>query len=77
MSVKENKSNCQGFRKASPIERLGVGMGCPGGGGVTVLGGVQKIFKCYSEEYDFVGNVGGRHTIGLDDLGDLFQSWWF
>lgn len=50
-------------------------MGCPGGGGVTDLGGVQEIFKCYSEEYDFVGNVGGRHTIGLDDLGDLFQSW--
>ena len=35
-----------------------------GGGGVTDPGGVQEMFRC-----------GTRWTVGLDNLGSLFQPW--
>jgi len=46
-----------------------------GGGGVTVPGGVQEVFRCCTEGRGLVGNTGNRWTVGLDDFGVLFQSW--
>lgn len=36
---------------------------------------VQEIFKHCTEGRALVGNVGDRHTVGLDDLGGIFQPW--
>jgi len=33
--------------------------------------------RCCTEGHGLVGNIGDRWTVGLDDLGDLFQPWWF
>ena len=52
-------------------------MGCRGGGGVTVPGGVQEMFICCTEGHGLVRTIGDRWTAGLDDLGDLFRPWWF
>ena len=41
---------------------------------VTVPGGVQETCRCDNQEH---GLVGGKWTVGLDDLRDLFQPWWF
>ena len=46
-----------------------------GGGGVTVPGGVQEMFKCCTEGHGLVGNIGDRWTVGLGDLRGLFQLW--
>jgi len=46
-----------------------------GGGGVTIPAGVQKMFRCCIEGHDFLGNIDGRWTVELDDLGGLFQLW--
>ena len=46
-----------------------------GGGGVTVPGGVQEVFRCCAEGHGLVGNTGDRWTVGLDDLFRLFQPW--
>ena len=46
-----------------------------GGGGVTDPGGAQEMFRCCTEGHGLVGNIGGRWTVGLDDLGGLFQPW--
>ena len=34
-----------------------------------------EVFKKHL--HILVGNAGHRQTVGLDDLGGLFQSWWF
>ena len=44
-----------------------------GGDGVTVPVGVQETWRCGSEGHGLVGNVGGRWTVGLDDLRGLFK----
>ena len=47
--------------------------GCPGSGGVTVPGGVQELWRCGTEgrgQWVWWGWAG----VGLEDLGDLFQS---
>lgn len=46
-----------------------------GGGGVTNLGGVQEIFRCYTEGHGLVGNIYDRWTDGLDDLRGLLQPY--
>ena len=47
-----------------------------GGGGLTVLGGVQETFRCCSNRHDLVGgSIGGRWTARLDDPGSLFKPW--
>ena len=46
-----------------------------GGGGVINPGGVQGTFRCCTNGGGLVGNIGGRWTVGLDDLGGLFQPW--
>jgi len=33
-----------------------------GGGRVTVPGGVQETFECYTEVRSLVGNIGGQWT---------------
>ena len=40
-------------------------------------GDVQETFRCCTEGCGLVGNIGGRWTVGVDDLGGLFQPWWF
>ena len=46
-----------------------------GGGGVTISGGDQEIFRCCIEGHGLMGNIGDRWTVGLDDLRGLFQPW--
>ena len=46
-----------------------------GGGEVTIPGGVQETFRYCTEGHGLVGNSAGRWTVGLDDLGGLFQPW--
>jgi len=46
-----------------------------GGGGVTDPGGVQEILRFCTEGHYLVGSVGDSWTVGLDDLGGLFQPW--
>ena len=46
-----------------------------GGGGVTNPGSAQEMFRCCTEGFGLVGNIGERWTVGLDDLGGLFQPW--
>ena len=48
-----------------------------GGGGVTSPGGVPGALRCCTEGHCLVGNSSGRWMVGVDDLGGLFQSWWF
>ena len=52
-------------------------MGCPGRCGVTDPGGVQEMLRGSTEGHGLVGNIGERQMVGLDDLGGLFQPWWF
>ena len=44
-----------------------------GGSEVTVPGGVQETFRCCAKTYGLMANIGDRGTVGLDDLGGLFQ----
>jgi len=44
------------------------------GGGVTVSGGVQEMFRRGTKRPGLVGNTGGRWTVGLDDLEVLSKS---
>jgi len=46
-----------------------------GGDGITNPRGVQETFKCCIEGHALVGNIGDGWTIGLVDLGILFQPW--
>ena len=39
-----------------------------GGNVVIVPGDVQETFRCCSEGRGLVRNIGGRWTVGLDDL---------
>ena len=48
-----------------------------GGGGVTIPGGVQEMFRCCTEGHALGGNTGGSWTVGQDDLRGPFQPWWF
>jgi len=50
------------------------GRGFLGGGGGTIPRGVQEAFRCCTEGRGLVGN-GDRWTVGLDDLGCVFQPW--
>ena len=45
------------------------------GGGVTDPGGVQGTFGRCVEGHGLVRAIGDRWTVGLDDLGGLFQPW--
>ena len=38
---------------------------------------IQETFRCCTEGHGLVVNTGDRWTVGLDDLGGLFQCWWF
>ena len=49
--------------------------GLTGGSEVTIPGGVRELFRWCTEGRGLVGNIGGRWTVELDDLGDLFQLW--
>ena len=44
--------------------------------GVISSGGVQEMFRC-TEGHVLVENSGNMWTVGLDDLGGLFQPWCF
>jgi len=57
----------------SPKEQSGIGTAAQGGGGVAVPGAVEGTCRCGTEGCDLVVNIGGRRTVGLDDLGGLFQ----
>ena len=46
-----------------------------GGGGVSNPEGVQEMYRCGNEGHGLLENIGDRWTIGLDDLGGLFQPW--
>ena len=37
--------------------------------------GIQETCKCGTKEHGLVGSIGGRWTVGLDDLRDLFQPY--
>jgi len=37
----------------------------------------MKMCRCCAEGRGLVGNIGERWMVGLDDLGGLFQPWWF
>jgi len=47
------------------------------GGGVTDPGVVQETFRCCTEGHGWEENIDDRWMTGLNDLEDLFQSWWF
>jgi len=42
------------------------------GGGVSIPGGVQEMSGCGTGMW-LVGDIGGRWTLGLDDLRGLYQ----
>ena len=42
---------------------------------VTIPGGVQENFKCHTKGHGLVGNIDSRWTVGLGELGGLFQPW--
>ena len=42
-------------------------------GGRGPTGGVQELRRCGTEGQGLVGNSGGRWTVGLGDLRDIFQ----
>ena len=44
-----------------------------GGDGVTILEDVQATFRCCTNGQGLLGNIGDRWTVGLDNLGGLFQ----
>ena len=44
----------------------------PGGGEITVPGGVQEMFRCCTEEHGLVGNTGVTWTDRLDDFRGIF-----
>ena len=46
-----------------------------GGGGLTVPEDVKETFRSCTVGHSLVGNIGDRWTVGLDDLGGLFQPW--
>jgi len=48
-----------------------------GGGGVTDPRGVQGTFRHCAEGRGLVRTIGDKWMVGLDDLVDLFQPWWF
>lgn len=37
----------------------------------------QETFQCCTGGHGWVGNIGGRWTVGQDGLGGFFQPWWF
>lgn len=41
---------------------------------VTIPGDVLETFRCCTEEYDLVSNIGGW-MVGLDDIRSPFQPW--
>ena len=43
-----------------------------GGGGVTIPGGVQELWRCGTEGHG-LWHGGGRFTVGLDELRGPFQ----
>jgi len=74
---------CQG-RSRSDVRKYNFSESCQtldwaaqGGGEVTINGGVQETFRCYTEGNHFMEDIGDRWTVGLDDLRGIFQSWQF
>ena len=63
-----------GYEKRFPLRKSGaaVAQAAQGGGGVTVPGGVPEPCGCGTEDV-VSGHGGGRLTVGLGDLGGLFQ----
>ncbi len=56
-----------------PERVIGHQNGLPRAVVVTVLGGVQEMFRCCTEGHGLVRNIGDRWIFGVDDLGGLFQ----
>jgi len=46
-----------------------------GSAGVTVPGSVQGMFRCCTEGYGLVRNIGDRWMDELNDLKGIFQPW--
>jgi len=42
------------------------------GGGITIPGGVQEPWRYGTEGHGFVGNIGGRWMVGLDNVFPAF-----
>lgn len=45
-----------------------------GGGRIIDPGGIQEMFRCFSEGHGLVEYIGDRWMDGLDDLSSLFQA---
>lgn len=52
-------------------------MGCPVRCWSPIPGGVQETFRCCTEGHGLVGAIGDVWMVGLEDLGGLFQLWWY
>ena len=52
-----------------------VAQAAQGGGEVTVPGSVQGMFRCCTEGYGLVRNIGDRWMDELNDLKGIFQPW--
>ena len=50
-----------------------LGQAAQGDGGVTIPGGVQKLWRCDTGGHGLGGQGGGGMMVGLDDLGGPFQ----
>jgi len=42
-------------KNSTPKEWTGIGTGCQGGGGVTIPGSVQGMFRCCTKRHGLVG----------------------
>ena len=60
-----------GIRKHFFSER---GTAAQGGGGVTIPGGVQEIFRCCTEGHGLVRNINDTWMVGLDGVRGFFQA---
>ena len=60
------------WERGQTLERAA--QGC---GGVIIPGGVQETFRYCTEGRGLLGNIGDRWVVELNNLGGLFQPWWF
>lgn len=63
------------FRKYFFCKRVVLEWAAQGGNEIIVSGGVEEMFRCYTERHGFMGNIGDRWIVGLDDLVGFFQPW--